>query len=76
MSSIRMRALISGAALLGAAGLIGASTPMALAAPAPRRTATAGNFAKVVNPPSFAQLAGNVVRVPAPMIIVTPIEEP
>jgi hypothetical protein len=76
MSSTRMRVLMSGAALLGAVGLVGASAPMALATPAPGRSATAGNFAKVQNPPNFAQRASHVVRVPAPQIIITPIEEP
>jgi hypothetical protein len=52
LASIPLRALVSGALLLGVASLIGASAPMALAA--------------VTAAP----------RVPAPQIIVTPIEEP
>jgi hypothetical protein len=77
MSRYPVRALISGAALLGVAGLIAGSPPMALAA---GRAASRVPAAQIIVTPAAEPAGGaaprHVVRVAAPQIIITPIEEP
>jgi hypothetical protein len=76
-----VRALISGAAPLGVAGLIAGLPPMALAAGRAASRVPAAQIivtpaAEPAGPPAAGAAPRHVVRVPAPQIIITPIDEP